>query len=268
MTVKQALSILFKYPVAVLLDGIRAQREKYHRAQIEAQYGIRQLPTIDLLDLLPGLEGQLNTYSFLDGTSSITDLILLKSLAKTYASCSYLEIGSWRGESIVNVADIAPKCTSVTLSKSEMQQMNLNPEFIRLHGFFSENHPNITTIGHNSHTFDFQSLDQSYDLIFVDGDHGYESVKKDSQSVFPLRRNEGSIIVWHDYGFNPESVRYSVLHGILDGIPREKHQHLYHVSNTMCAIYLEDKNFNTYLPQFPTTPNKVFSIHLTTKRLD
>ena len=46
------------------------------------------------------------------------------------------------------------------------------------------------------------------------------------------------MIVWHDYARNPEQVRWSVLAGILDGLPSEMHKHLYHISNTMCAVYL------------------------------
>ena len=68
------------------------QMEFKNRLYLE--YKVKQLPTIDLLDLFPNLEIDINTYSFLPGTSLITDMVLLKSLANRFKECSYLEIGS------------------------------------------------------------------------------------------------------------------------------------------------------------------------------
>ena len=90
----------------------------------------------------------------------------------------------------------------------------------------------------------------------------------DSKKVFLLREDEGSVIVWHDYGFNTEDVRYSTLNGILDGIPVEKPKNLFHVSNTMCAIYMENKQFGTKFTKFPSAPNKKFSVQLKAEKME
>ncbi|MDQ1267155.1 MAG: hypothetical protein QG635_2309, partial [Bacteroidota bacterium] len=207
-------------------------------------------------------EEDLSTFSFLDCTSTVVDIMLLKKFAKTYPACNYLEIGSWRGESIINISEAAKSCTSITLSPDEMKKMNLNDDYIGVHGFFSKDAKNITEILHNSHTFDFNKLGQKFDLIFIDGDHSYEGVLDDTKKTFNLRKDSSSVIVWHDYGFSPESVRHSVLKAILDGVPAEKHKNLYHISNTMCAVYIENKSFNTYQTIFPIFPNKKFSINI------
>lgn len=234
---------------------------------MKSKFNIEQLPTINILDLLPGFNEIIDNYTFLNGTSLIIDIMLLKALARTFNHCEYLEIGSWRGESISNVADVAKNCTAITFSEEEMRALNLSEDFIRVHGIFSKNRKNIVTFKNNSQTFDFSKLDKTFDLIFIDGDHSYEGVLKDSRSVFPLRKNKNSIIVWHDYGLNTEQVRSSVLNGILDGIPKEKHHNLFHVSNTLCAIYIEGTQFHLEQTKFPSYPNKKFKIHLEAKNI-
>ena len=119
---------------------------------------------------------------------------------------------------------------------------------------------------HNANVIRF-TPDKKFDLIFIDGDHSYEGVLNDTIKTFSLRRDNNSIIVWHDYGFSTEMVRYSVLNAILDGIPVKDHCNLYHVSNTLCPVYIGNKNFNTYYCKFPSTPDKIFSITLKSTKL-
>lgn len=263
----KAIKLLFKYPVKIILKGIIAANDDFHKKQIKTKYRIEQLPTIDLLDLFPNFQESLSTYSFLEGTSLITDIMLLKKLAKKYENCAYLEIGSWRGESITNVAESSGNCTCLTLSKNEMKIMGFSEKFILVHGIFSKDAKNIDTIAHDSQTFDFSRMEKKFDLIFVDGAHSYEAVLNDTKNVFKLRKDSSSIVVWHDYGYSTETVRYPIMAAILDGIPINKHRNLYHVSNTMCAVYIEHQKLETYLTNFPIYPNKKFSVTIKAEKL-
>jgi hypothetical protein len=129
------------------------------------------------------------------------------------------------------------------------------------HRAFSRGLKNVTYIEHNSHTYDFSSLRNQFDLVFIDGDHSYQGVKADTTTAFGLLRGPTSAIVWHDYGIGPETVRWTVLAGILDGCPAERRAHLYHVSNTQCAVYLPG-TFPTAMTRFPQLPNKSFAVRL------
>ncbi len=208
------------------------------------------LPVIDIQHLLPRAELSLNTYSFLDGGSLITDLLLLKALAKRFDDCTYFEIGTWRGESVCNVADVAKACYTLNLPSEEMRAFGLSESYIDQYAFFSKDTPNIIHLEGNSKHFDFSSLGKQFDLIFIDGDHHYEMVKNDTEKVFAHLVHENSIVVWHDYAFSPEKIRYEVLSGIWEGIPEELRTHLYHVSNTKCAIFTRDS--------FPTRAFKAY----------
>ena len=256
------IKLFFKHPFAVIRAGIKACEENFHKNEIKRKFNIDKLPTIDLLNLFPESEETVNFYSFLSGTSLISDILLLKKLAKSYSNCSYIEIGSWRGESIVNVAEVTKDCTAVTLSEKEMKDFGFTENFIKVHGFFAKYNSNIKIIEGNSFIFDFSQLNKLFDLIFIDGDHSFEGVRNDTRKIFKLRKNRDSIIVWHDYSNNIENTRYSVLHGILDAIPKKYHHNIFHVSNTLCAIYTENNKIKHEYLEFPAIPNKNFKINL------
>jgi predicted O-methyltransferase YrrM len=265
--IASALRGLVKHPSAILNPLDEKNRQDY----VARVHGLPQgLPSVDLLELFPDFDEVVEPYSFLGGTSLPIDLALLKALARGYPECRYFEIGTWRGESVANVASVAASCTSLSLSAREMEELGFfrpGSGFEKTHRFFSEGITNIRYIEHNSRTFDFSQLRDRFDLIFVDGDHTYEGVRSDTANVFNLLRDERSAIVWHDYGFTPELVRWSVLAAILDGCPPERRGKLYHVSNTMCAIYTEQPLQGTFAP-FPRVPDKVFSVSMRARRVD
>lgn len=249
---------LFVYPSSifqVLKD--EAEYENY----LNKKYKRTLFPTTDITQFLQENKATVDNYTFLDGSSLITDLALLRSLASSFNECVYLEIGTWRGESILNVAACAKQCISVNLSPEEIITRGLPEKYAKLHGCLLNNEENIKTIYADSTKFDFNSLNQKFDLIFIDGDHSYEGVKSDTQKVFPLLKNENSVIVWHDYGYNPEKPRHSVIAGILDGLPVEEQNNLYHVSNTLCAIYTK-KKLKSSVQDLSVVPNKTFKINL------
>lgn len=246
------------------LIGLTYGDDDAKKKHLKNTYGITQLPTVSILDVLPGLNETLNNIAFLEGSSMVTDFALLKGLARSMKDCEYLEIGSWRGESLSNVADVATHCTSVSLSEKEMREMGIGEGFIKVHGLFTKDYKNITSIGHNSMTFDFSCLNKKFDLVFVDGDHTYEGVRKDTENVYKLLKDDNSVIVWHDYTYGVETPRHEVMAAIMDGLPVEAHKYLYHVSNSMCAIYSKKKLKTTDI-KFPTPPDKTFSISISAK---
>ena len=255
----KAILLIVKNPALlnIVLDDADVNKE-----QVIKKYNLPLgFKTIDITELLPNFNETIEPYSSLDGGSTPVDLALLKGLAKSKTDCMYFEIGTWRGESSAIVASAAKQCVTLNLPDAEMLKMGLDKKYVESHRFFSKDLKNVTHIQANSQTFDYCSLNQKFDLIFIDGDHHYESVKNDTANAFKLLKDDDSMIVWHDYGNNPTDIRWDVLRGVLDGTPLEKHSSLFRVSNTLCAIYTTKQLKSEYIEHF-SAPSKFFSITL------
>lgn len=222
------------------------------------------LKTVELTELLPNFNETLNCFSFLDGGSLPTDIALLKALAGTITDCAYFEIGTWRGESVINVAENAKECFTLNLSSEDIQALGLSKKYADQHAFFSKGKNNITHLTGNSKDYDFAGLNKKFDLIFIDGDHHYDMVKNDTARIFENLVHENTIVVWHDYAYSPESYRAEVMAGILDGLPSAHRNKVYHVSNTMCAIFT-GKELSGEVLDYPTAPKRTFSVSLEAK---
>jgi predicted O-methyltransferase YrrM len=255
----KSISLIVRKPY--LLNKVLEDDTRY-KTEVQKKYNLPHgLPTINCKDIFGEQEITVSPFSLLDGTSWPIDIALLKALAMQFDNCEYLEIGTWRGESVANLAQVSGHCTTINLPDDEMRKMGLDENYIKLHRCFSHHLKNVTHVQANSINYDFKTLNKKFDLIFVDGDHHYAGVKNDTQKVFELLRNENSVIVWHDYGKNPEHIRWDVLLGILDGTPKDCRKNIYRVSNTLCAIYTK-ADFKTYFGQYPATPDKVFSVNI------
>lgn len=252
----KAFSLIIKKPslLNIILDSADVNKQ-----EVINNYNLPEgLKTVDIIDLLPNFNEFVDYYSSLDGGSTPIDLALLKGLAQRKNECKYFEIGTWRGESVANVASVAKECITLNLSDTEMLNMGLDKNYVNLHRFYSKDLKNVTHIQANSLTFDFSAFQQKIDLVFIDGDHHYESVKSDTQNAFKLLKDKSSIIVWHDYGNNPGDIRWDVLRGILEGTPEENRKNLYRVSNTLCAIYTSLPVKSFYPTNF-AAPHSYFS---------
>lgn len=180
-------------------------------------------------------------YSFLSGSSLITDFLLLKLACLRTKATDYLEIGTWRGESVANVAEIVQNCFTLNLSDHQLAAIGLTKKYIDSHRFFSKDKSNVTHLFGDSKSFDFQGLNRKFDVIFIDGDHHTDAVESDTKRLFPLLKKSNSMLIWHDAKKDTETPRYEVLLGIYRAIPTELHKNIYLVENSLCAIYISEE---------------------------
>lgn len=257
----KALGLILKNPWLlnkILDDSIWADYIKAHSSMPNG------FPVISPQQLGLGNPEPVFPYAFLDGGSLPTDIALLNGLAQMIPDCAYFEIGTWRGESVANVARFASSCCTLDLSPEQLRKLGRDEAYIQAQGLFSRDIQNVIQLHGDTLAFDFSALGKSFNLIFVDGNHHYDMVRHDTDKVFRMLTRNDTIIVWHDYAVNPEEIRYEVMAGILDGLPKEKHEFLYHVANTKCAV-LFPKRLHGKVLNFPMDAEPVFEVILHVK---
>ena len=159
----KAIAAIIKNPW--LLNNILADDAVWQQ-YLEKNYQLKNgLPVVDINQLSPNFAETLDCVAFLDGSSLPTDFALLKSLTKKFKDCSYFEIGTWRGESVINVAGNCKECYTLNLSKEEILSLGLGEKYADLHGFFSKGKENIKHITGNSLTYDFKGLNKKFDVV-------------------------------------------------------------------------------------------------------
>jgi len=227
---------------------------------------VNGLPQISLADLTNLKEQELRTYSFLGGTSEPIDLILLRILAQKFQSCKYFEIGTWRGESVTNLKDVTSERHSLNLSSDELKARGYSDEEIAAQDFYLKHEENLIQYKLDSRDFDFSRLEKM-DLIFIDGDHHRDAVASDTKQVFEHLIHPKSIVVWHDYKQHFSNTWWEVFLGILEGVPQQFQNRLFHVRNTNCAVYLPF-DINAKPEQNPWLPELNFEVNVKWKQHD
>ena len=256
----RALSVALKNPASLnaLLDDVSE-----HEQTFKAATGlIDGLPQLRFSDLLPDEGISVEPFAFLSGGSMPTDLALIRLFAKRIGAKTYFEIGTWRGESVMQAAACIPNCYTLNLSVAEMQRRNWDAAYINMHGHFIQNHPNVKRLEGDSRNFDFGAYKSKMDLVFVDGDHHFDSVRSDTRSAFELINHEKGIILWHDYASEPENVRWNVLRAIWEGTPEHCRKHLYAVSNSLCAVYYPYTDLKSEKRVYPANPGSGFTLRI------
>ncbi|MCK5135205.1 MAG: class I SAM-dependent methyltransferase [Bacteroidales bacterium] len=250
----------------VLLNRVLTDEDSW-RSHVRDTYRLPDgLPVIGMDQLIKTDSVSLGPMTFLDGGSLPTDMMLLASLAESIRDCNYFEIGTWRGESVATLASRVKSCYTLCLTDEEMQAMGMHEKTIESHRLFSEDLDNVTQLRGDSRSFDFRSPGKRFDLIFIDGDHHFDFIKSDTRNVFEHLVHDNSIVVWHDYGFHPDQVRFEVMSAILEGVGPGRAGKVYHVAHTKCAIYT-GKSYAFSPAGFPVVPDEYFMLELIRKKI-
>jgi hypothetical protein len=152
------------------------------------------LPRLSLSDLFPDFDerivsiGQIPHGSW---STPLADLLMLLKIAVCTDPKRLMEIGSYRGYTALFLAQhLSPQAKIVAIDR--------HPDHGEAYRATSLAGMIERRVGETDRAMFAQDEPASYDLIFVDADHSYRSVRNDTELVLPLLSPAG-FIVWHDY---------------------------------------------------------------------
>src|SRR5262245_7147248 len=192
-------------------------------------------PRVPITELFPGIEEVevriLNTYAR-DLATSVDPLEItaLCAIVRRHGFRNILEIGTFDGNTALNLAVNAGEDGRVTT-------IDLPPDWngvyeIKVPGLYANvtdrhaigrqyrSHPDIaqriTQVYGDSAGLDWSKLPGPFDLVFIDGNHNHQYVKRDTENA--LRNlNPGGVLAWHDYGMIEDVSRVVDEHaGVMD----------------------------------------------------
>lgn len=138
-----------------------------------------------------------------------------------------LEIGIFRGEFfdyIVNNCNIGSLdgvdlfegiCTSGDVNGNNVVSCDLEKSYTDLSNKYKDH--NIKLFKADSNRFFADVTDDYYDIIYIDGDHSYDGVKKDLRNAFNKVKN-GGYIMGHDYDINVEKGLHLYNFGVMRAV--------------------------------------------------
>lgn len=194
-----------------------------------------------------GKEIELPELSYLLGSSTVLDYAFIATCLKKFHCKSYMEIGSYVGDSVNLAAEYCDICYSLTASEQSPYSMK---NWCRYHNMPDYSNrliykDNICQYEcYNSQEFDYSQITDDIDCYFIDADHSYNGIFKDTKNVFQHRKND-SIVIWHDLK-NPNYVAALAIKNAIG----DEFKNVYAVDNNMCAVYIPEK----FKGQIPIKP--------------
>ena len=170
----------------------------------------------------------------------------MSTLVAGYAPKTIFEIGTYNGFTTLHMAVNSPEdCKIYTLdlppeydlskpqgnSYDDVLVMQLSQSSIAKR--FYKNHPlrfKVIELFGDSSAFDFTPYLGKIDMVFIDGNHSMEFVKKDSENAFKMV-SENGLIIWHDFDYIIHKDVFTYLKAL------SKQRPIYSVPNTRFAVY-------------------------------
>lgn len=152
------------------------------------------LPVIDIHELHADADAAVVTVRALPAgpwATPLADAVHLLKLVKLRNPRTVLELGCYKGHTTAAIADHLPasaRLVTVDVDPAAGEAFRHSVAASRIE----------LRIGHTGPQLFHQDAPGSYDFIFVDADHSYGGVKRDTELALSLV-SPGGLIVWHDY---------------------------------------------------------------------
>jgi Methyltransferase domain len=178
------------------------------------------------------------------GGVSLLETFLLITIAKVVSASRLFEIGTFLGNTTLNLALNTPaeaRIFTLDLDPNSAQKLVQDPHDSPLTSIHLSQGQldfssapmarKIEILLGNSISFDFSSWYDSIDFVFIDGGHDRRTLLADTNNALRMARHDRvSCVLWHDYG-NPE---YDELTCCLDELSQEIE--MFHVNDSQLCF--------------------------------
>lgn len=183
-----------------------------------------------------------------DGNVRVSELAILALAAASNAppGSEIIEIGTFDGRTALNFAINAPpdatistldlpasQISAMAIEASERQYVDKPEPGARLRScgaLWREHASRVFQLHGDSATFDWSRHEKRAGLVFVDGSHAYDYVRKDTETAMRLVQPDG-MIFWHDYGVWPGVTQ------ALDELENGRHLGLVNIRGTSLVFW-------------------------------
>jgi hypothetical protein len=213
LTTYQRLHMFFpKDPV------LKIMLAHWHYGNLPREYLKDVFPGIDKVNIV--LDKPFISYneSRYEQVVRILELSMICAIIQFVNAKNILEIGTFIGNTTLNMAinsnarivtvDLAPVITSRSRFSTNPRQ---TPSEVGYR--FKNSHYKVKQVFADSTKLDWKTLKPPFDVIFIDGEHRYDHVKKDTENALKY----GKVIIWHDY------CNYKDIAKVVEECPIETH---------------------------------------------
>jgi predicted O-methyltransferase YrrM len=197
----------------------RALRHRLRRWRGRAEAPATRLAQASWPQILKSRPIRLTETEKSDGNVRVSELAMLAlAAADVPAGSEIVEIGTFDGRTALNLAinarpgvsiatlDLpADQASALAIEDSERRYVDKPAPGARLRscgGPWRVYAERVVQLRGDSATFDWSPHHGRAGLVFVDGSHAYDYVRKDSETAMRLVR-PGGVVLWHDYGVWP-----------------------------------------------------------------
>ena len=235
----------------LLTHGVRhphSVKRAFGQLYRDIAYQESVIPSVSFVDFFAGYERKpVHLYDFVprDGNLDVKEMLMVCNCVSLFAPSVVLEIGTFDGNTTLQIAANAPPNTTVyTLDLPDDVQgsavAKIDPHdsaFIDMKATLKRRYLDTPYAGNviqkfgNSLETDFAALldGKQADLILIDAGHSYECVRNDSEKALQVLSANG-VVIWDDYTSDWPGV-YNYLNEVGRELP------LRHVADTQLVVY-------------------------------
>ncbi len=176
--------------------------------------------------------------------------VFLKALAIKFNLSTYLEIGTFIGESIDAVSDVIKKCYTISMPNDNLNILLKKMDKNNFRRYFSCDKENVAHYEEDFETFDLSEINDNIDLIYINGNCEYKKTYLHTKKIFSVIDINNTIVVWNDMETNGEN-KFDTINAIFNAVSSKFHSMIYLVGYNNCIVYVPDK----YIEEFDFKKN-------------